>query len=262
MSSEKSSGDWGLRKSVARLQDARLKSVEESKYRWPLYDADAASFACDFRDVIPGGREQFIPYIISVLEEGKSEQHAALELGGPGVRLFGDFPQSLFQRTMGVCLPDEANPVKENPQRPEHRILRGNLFDNELYRRIKKTLPEKGADLIISRMYGGLDKTPDDPAIWAKIGRLWYSLLSENGLMFVQFRVTSGGKWISSTEVQYDLKEKLMKDWVEFIQKKYAETLDIALSDYTFRLHKKTGAPATLPLLPSFDHSPIIKKVR
>jgi hypothetical protein len=110
-------------------------------------------------------------------------------------------------------------------------------------------------------MSGGLDGMTSDPAIWGKIARTWYGMLSQRGLLFVQYRFTTGEKWISDSEIQKDVREKLMKEWAAFIRDHYGDTIEIQLSDYDFRLLKKDGAPKELPLLPSFDRSPIIKKI-
>lgn len=79
--------------------------------------------------------------------------------------------------------------------------------------------------------------------------------------MLAQFRISSGGRWISETEVEKDIREKIMKEWVEFITKNYSDTLEIQLGEHEFRLLKKEGAPKELPILDSFDNTPVIEKI-
>ncbi len=258
-----------LRKSAEELRRMKEKNVVLSQEQWPLYDTDIHSFANEFKNVTPEGErahtekgctELFVRYIQSTLQQERHTHLRALELGGPGVRLFEGFPKGLFEATYGVCLEDTGNLIEKRAH-PTHTIIRGDLFRNETYTAINRALNQGGVDLILSRIYGGLEEISHDPIIWARIARTWYKLLREGGLMFVQYRLATADKWISDKEIQKDPREKLMKEWERFIHDQFGDVLDIQLDYSTFRLHKKNGAPKELPILKDFDRSPIIEKI-
>ena len=257
-----------LRKSAEELDRMREKSITLAHERWPLYDADIRSFAKEFRQVIPGGEKArtekesvrvFVDYIRTILQPEQNRHLTALEFGGPGVRIFQGFPKGFFEKTYGVCLDDTSNSIKKKP-RSTHEIIRGNIFHKETYSKIDAALYGDGVDLILSRMYGGLDEVTHDPIIWARVARTWYKLLHEGGLMFVQYRLSTADRWISETEIQKDVREKLMTEWVDFIKEHFSDVLDIQLDDFAFRLYRKIGAPEELPILKDFDGTRIIEK--
>jgi hypothetical protein len=260
-----------LRQSVEELRKMREHAERESQEHWPIHDDDLSSFAADLVAVIPGSeqirfdREKrsrlFIEYIREVLKPEQNKHLVALELGGPGIKLFNGFPEDFFEYTLGVCLEDTKNPLESENQNPKHEVIRGDLFRKNTYQKIEAATHDKGVDLIISRMFGGLEGMSRDPVLWARMGREWYRLLREGGLMLAQFRISSGGRWISETEVEKDIREKIMKEWVEFITKNYSDTLEIQLGEHEFRLLKKEGAPKELPILDSFDNTPVIEKI-
>jgi len=267
-----------IRKSVEELKRTREKTEVLGHEHWPLYDSGLANFAQEFMSVTPCdekaeveypglkmfGQEQaarlFVEYIRTILKPDSNHHLNALELGGPGSKLFSEFPEHFFEKSVGACLKDTKHPIDEKENGSGHKIIRGDLFSNDTYKKIENAFSGKGADLIISRIAGGLGKITHNPAIWANIARKWYKLLREGGLMFVQFRFLTEDKWISDTEVKKDSREKLMKEWVGFMQDNYGKTIEIQLGHNDFRLLKKEGAPDELPILESFDQSPIIEK--
>jgi hypothetical protein len=256
-----------IRRSAEELRRARKNSENIAHEHWPLYDAGFASFAQTFKDVLPGGKKitreaeasaLFTEYIRSILRPDLHAHLNAIELGGPGGKLFEGFPKRFFEKTFGVCLADSQNPINEQLA-SSHEIIRGDLHRNDTYKKIETALHGGKASLIISRMYGGLDEVTRDPVIWAKVARAWYRLLSEDGLMFVQYRASEGAQWVSETEIRKDVREKLLKEWTEFLQDNYGDTLEVQLGDHEFRLRKKEGAPKELPILETFDRTPIIE---
>jgi len=267
-----------LRESVGELKRMREKAGSLSHEHWPMYDEGLASFAKEFMSVTPCSekaeyehdgvkifnQEQvarlFVDYIRTTLKSDSNHHLTALEIGGPGLKLFGEFPPHFFEKTFGVCLADTENPIDKEKNDTGHEIITGDIFSNDTYKKIKNAVGRNGLDFIISRMAGGLDETTHNPIIWAKIAKKWYELLADGGLMFVQYRFATGDKWISNTEVAKDVREKMMKEWVRFIQDNYGEAIEIQLGENQLRLLKKKGAPDKLPVLEYFDRSPIIEK--
>lgn len=257
-----------LRADVEELRLTRSQSESTSDTKWNFYDLHLSSFAREFMPVTPGGEDPeydykkaeqlFMDYLGKILKPESNHHLAAIELGGPGVNLFDDFPEHFFEKTLGVCLPDTKNPIQK--PRPSHEIVRGDLLRNDTYTKIETVLNGDKVDLIISRMRGGIDEATNNPVIWAKLAKKWYKFLREGGLMFVQFKYQSKEKIIPKDGIQIDLRDKLMKEWVAFIQNNYGDTLEIQLGDKSFRLLKKEGAPEDLPVLQFFDRTPIVEK--
>ena len=94
-----------LRKAAHELRRMGEKRAELTHEHWPLYDSDISSFAYEFKSLIPGGlnarnekecSELFIEYIKTILRPDRNRHLKAVELGGPGIRLFEGFPKGFF----------------------------------------------------------------------------------------------------------------------------------------------------------------------
>jgi hypothetical protein len=190
---------------------------------------------------------------------GQGARLSAVEFGGEGSNLFSDFSRGFFKKTIGVSLEDRRpDAICKEDEIKNHEVLVGDIFSGDTYRMIYDRLEGKKTNLIISRMYGALNIITDNPIVLGQLMRRWYSLLDENGLMFVQFL----SEHIAATEkngVRIDLRENLFEKWYAMIKEHYSETLEIQESYSCFRLLKKKGAPEILPLLESFDSSPKIE---
>ncbi len=249
-----------LRDSVRVVKSQRDLARETMLKLWPMHDSKLSSFAKDFSTLLPPddtGEDvvvRFIDYIGRVLNPEESRQMVAIEFGGPGSRLFGGFPEGFWSKTFGVCLLDHRSIERKiADKRACHTVVIGDMFEKSTYRKIDDMLGGQNVDCIISRMVGALDSMTDDTLVRAQLMRRWYHLLGEPGLMFVEYRNASRDKFISKNIIQKDVREQVMTEWVDFIQKNYADSLEVRLSSNSFSLIKKSGAPEALPLLPSFD---------
>ncbi len=244
------------------------KNLAESDYnvpenRWAVYDSSLDDFGSTFQavfpnddDFIPHMGEIFAKYIQDILSkgnqsEGEKNNLTALELGGPGSKLFSQFPY-LFRRTVGVCLGDIRKDIERDiDTRNNHFVIPGDILDprknnwTKLHNQIMQKLDANKTDLIISRMMGPLNHIHMNPIILNHILKNWYGILNENGLMFVQFEYdTTRSRRPSPTE-------KRIQELAKAIKEKCPE-IDIQVNtnnrmEAIFRLHKKKGAPDELP---------------
>lgn len=266
------SGD--LRAAAGYVRRMRNEEEVSKKHKslyeqWSVYDSDLPSFARTFQYVLPKQyweRRQvgdaFVEYVQSVLEPGSNTTLRAVEFGGPGRTLFGQFPPDFFAHTIGVSLPDtqtEKSLRKDKryvPGKENHQIIRGNIFDRSIYQQVSDALDQHQADLIISRMEGGLKFLyPWNPIAWGQLAQRWYQLLNENGLMFIQWRMEPQGERERMDIMgEPDPVGDLFDQWGASIKSAYPNSLELQQSYGTFRLHKMPGAPVELPLLENFKY--------
>lgn len=225
------------------LDPNRGYGKEESD--WFLYDCPLQEFGETFFSCLPNNGEYssraLKEYIEKTLSLRKTDDLTAVEFGGPGSKLFSGFTIDFFKKTLGVCLEDIRNTETRKTDRLEnHSVVVGDILDvldDKVFKNITATLGTNKTDLIISRMMGPLTFISKDPAILDRIIRKWYEMLSENGLMFIQFDF-----------IHYDFKpiEKMVKTWANLVKEKFPE-IDIQIGNGVMRLNKKTGAPESLP---------------
>jgi len=248
------------------------KMQENFEDDWDVYDSSLLGIGNSFFKTLPSeytkdldtkGQkntekygEIFKNYIENTLN--KNQERVAIEFGGPGSKFFSGFYKGFFKKTIGVCLNDIRFPEeKENDNKINHSILTGDILDTKnqkLFNDISEKLDNKKIDLIISRMMGPLEEIKMSPILLEHIIRKWFSLLSNNGILFAQFEYflehdpdiqKKRESEINPPEIAES--EIYVKKWIEAIQKKYTNEIDIGLGRGVIRITKKEGAPDELP---------------
>lgn len=253
----------------------KAKSINQRKEKsWGMHDSSISSFGYSFSSTLPmkyiyklyreGGEmedyaEPFRKYIIDTLSESSNKNHTAIEFGGPGSKLFGDFPDDLIQKSVGVCLEDiRWEGIKAKDDLRGHSVVVGDIFDTkneEIYKNIMNDIGTDKTDLIICRMSGALNNISKNPLVLDRVMRKWYSLLNDNGIIFVQFEFFPPNNIIGrklkprSTSGPKEESERDLEKWVNAIQEKFPNEIEIELGKGALRLHKKQGAPDQLPTL-------------
>jgi hypothetical protein len=269
-------GDFGkLRRAVRHNKDLATggyyryekgERIPIPETKWGVRDMGLYSFGVTFWETLPEEErvraskefpkhttlydiygKTFLNFIMNVLE--KSEKRTAVELGGPGSKLFQDFPRDFLERTLGVCLED-VRTESEKTQDAElgHNVIEEDILDikniDNLSEKIKQNLGSSKVNLIICRLIGPLNRIDKNPAILERLVRAWYSLLPENGLIFLQFVYMRN----SFEEEKVTLQ---VKKWANAIQERFPQ-IQIRLGNEhvdntSISIHKKPGAPEELP---------------
>ena len=251
-----------IRKALKKNKDLATKPTESGGYptkeeHWGVYDASLEAFARTFLQSLPNwtdlvdsekknARSAFKDYVEETLTEKEKRNLTAVEFGGPGSKLFEGFTTDFFSQTLGVCLKDIRDEhQKEQDKKLSHSVITGDILDpekvpdNEVLIKVAETLGTNKIDLIISRLVGPLGYIDKNLAILDRIIRNWYSMLNENGLMFIQFesyRPLPG----------HNRNTTMIEKWATAISEKYPG-IDIQVDGATLRLHKKTGSLEELP---------------
>ncbi len=221
--------------------DASISRNEKNQFGTTFGSTFFPCLPKEYREYNHQGEEDDLAlkrYIENILEKGGT----AVEFGGPGSNLFGDFSEGFFRKTIGICLEDiREKKQKEADDKKNHSVIIGDILDpqnNQLLDTVLKTLGTKKTNLIISRMMGVLLGIKKEPAILDHMIRAWYRILDDNGLMFVQFELTD-------TDEPKPTQALVIK-WKNAVKEKFPQ-IDIQLSEGVLRLHKKEGAPGELP---------------
>ena len=195
-----------------------------------------------FWQVLPE-RTNLKDYIEGTLQERKGEV-ILVEFGGIAVELSSGFSPGFLKKSIGVVLVDHREPEQKGhsfrEETGQHKILEGDILSPKFYSGIlERELRKEKVDLIIERMIGGLRFIPDDPYILTKILKIWYKLLRERGIMFVQVNSTL---------------RNLLTKWSKLIKSEYKDKIELEINFNSrlfsvFRLRKLSGAPIELPLL-------------
>ncbi len=227
------------------------KDLINNRYHYTVLDSGISgphSFEESFTYVLPVGSEGLRDYIEKTLKNKKGKA-IGIEFGGIGSKLFHEFSDKFFIKSIGVTLVDHRNEatlssLEKHDSEINHEVLQGNIFDQKTYDSLNKKLNSEKADLIISRMLKGVEFVPMDPYTVSKTLQTWYQLLNENGVMLVQAPIVFN---------------ELLVKWVEKIQKEYKGQISIDYKEgnldakvnncSVFRLSKLSGAPKELPLL-------------
>lgn len=198
----------------------------------------------------------FKNYIEETLK--KNRERVAVEFGGPGSKFFSGFNKDFFKKTVGVCLNDIRFPEKkEVDNKINHSVVIGDILDSknkELFDKIFEKLDNKKIDFIISRMMGPLEIIKMSPILLEHIIRKWFSLLSNNGVLFAQFEYFLEHDSNINKKYQSEINppkiaesEIYIKKWAEVIQNMYPNEIEIGLGRGVIRITKKDGAPDELP---------------
>ncbi len=205
-------------------------------------------FAESFYYILPRSNKNLTRYIKECLETKKGKA-IGVEFGGIGSSVFKSFPRGFFAKSVGVTLVDhrEGKDLARSQKKDEkinHETLVSDIFDLKTYESLNKLLQGKKVDFIVSRMAKGLEFVPIEPYTVSKILKIWYELLAEEGIMFVQ------------TPIAFN---NLLKVWTEKIEKEYSNLIEVFFvpgfadnrADHcsSFRLRKLSDAPKELPLL-------------
>ena len=244
---------------ISKNRDAisHFKKVGKEKilvgghYSWVDSSADDSmidgGMNISFEGVLPKENKSLIAYIEDTLENRKGKAIGA-EFGGMGSRLFGGFSAGFFAQSIGVSLVDHRDPstlgaVDLLNETRNHSILEGDIFSPDTYGALNEVLNGAKVDLIIERMAKGLEFVPQEPYEVSKILQIWYSLLREEGIMFIQVPI---------------IFNNLLKKWAFKISEEFNGLIEIEykIGKYdrgahcsSFRLRKLKGAPEKLPLL-------------
>jgi|GEM_PF-3028228 len=202
------------------------------------------SFEGTFRNILPDEEKDLKRFIEATLRN-KAGKAVGIEFGGPGSELFAGFSEGFFKKTFGIALNDARDLMRPDP-RPrdaerKHTVIEGNMFSPEVYVELTKKLSGDGVDVILERMFGGLETVPREPLIIAETLQRWYGLLNEGGMLFVQVP-----REFARFARAWD-KEVLSK--VPTIQIKRSEQIDRASLAFPIYLRKLRNAPTVLPLL-------------
>lgn len=174
----------------------------------------------------------------------KAGNVVALEVGGPGSYVFqgSSFPDKFFSKSAGITLVDgRMTQDKYHDSDSNHTLIEHDITDREgTLSEINAWRNNDGIDLIIERMGKGLHQLPEDPFFLSKIFSDYYSLLNEDGVMFVQIPVVM---------------EPFLPSWQEKVHEMSDGKIEIVATNESYgdwwvmRLNKHPGAPKKLPLL-------------
>ncbi len=245
----------GKEKTTHEFEVTGAKQMQKGKYKWRdsalegSGDSPQLSYGETFKNLLPWEGLSFRGYIEIIIKKMKGKA-LGVDFGGIGSRLFAGFSPKFFTKSIGVTLVDHRKPkdlhfAQQEDAKINHEVLVGNIFDEETYKSLYESLNGEKIDFIISRMAGGLEFVPTEPYTVGKILEIWYELLAEEGVMFVQVPIAFNN---------------LLKVWAERIQKDFKKVIDMQYSlgvidskptgrFSAFSLHKLPGAPDKLPLL-------------
>lgn len=199
------------------------------------------SFHEAFKSTLPEGTN-LKGYVERVLGSRKGKA-IGIEFGGLGSRLFNGFSKGFFERSLGVALFDSRSSLQQvDDAESKHRVITGDLVVDKTSKSVDRWLRGEKTDLIVERMVGGLDEVPHDPYLLRQQANLYYRLLSDGGLMFVQIPKFA---------------TRLVPLWVESARRESSGTIDASYGIYTnqyasttvLRMHKLPGAPLELPVI-------------
>lgn len=255
------------------IYNRNISKIQENfEDDWDVYDSSLFGIGNSFFKTLSGkytkdlstkyqnNTEQYGEAFKNYIEDtlNKNQERVAVEFGGPASKFFSGFNKGFFKKTIGVCLNDIRFPEeKEIDNKINHSILIGDILDTKnqkLFNDISEKLDNKKIDLIISRMMGPLEEIKMSPTLLEHVIRKWFSLLSNNGILFAQFEYflehdsdiqKKRESEINPPEIAES--EIYVKKWVETIQKKYPNEIDIGLGRGVIRITKKEGAPEELP---------------
>jgi len=235
-----------------RRGSARLGSVPEflvrlyGYYTWinsPLdkrRPEDASAMINTFERVLPKGTESMVAYIEDEFKDEEDPLTFA-ELGGNGSAIAAELTPGRFGESYGVDLLGKKRSKADKMR--NHHILRGDLLLPKTYDQLRGSLKGKKLNLIIERMGRGMEASPDSVKTAAALLQVWYGLLADNGMMFVQI------------PTKFNV---LLLKWADLLKQHYGDTIEFrytlgtmdmrAGSQTAFYLKKKTGAPEHLPM--------------
>ncbi len=259
-----------IRKAIKDSRGTTAESIRRGGERnWDIYDSPFEDFADEFFNCLPGNEEkwrgsskeekeksatQFRSYIEETLSNGHEEiedkkpveEFFAVEFGGPGSALFKGFTKNFFRRTAGICLKDIRDMSQQTQDKiNNHSVIEENMLpvnnahDKQFLLKVLNELGAKKVNLIVSSVKGAAQLINKHPAILDRLIRNWYEILSENGLIFLNFGPTAANDLVT---------QKAVEQWVTAVVSKYPLIdIQLKLKHERLRLHKRKGAPEKLP---------------
>lgn len=239
---------------IARKQEldiVRNKEKRTVEKQWIVYDSGFENMSVNFNTVLPKDYNSAGAYLRSEL--GKKQGNAiALEVGGPGSRLFRDINKlgksKLLKKSIGITLLDKRSGFgRMEDFANNHEIVEGDLADKGAIEKIRESLEGEKADLIIERMEAGTQHLPKDLRMLGEVLKEYYSLVAENGIMFLEIPKYN----VKRKQPKFEIPIKKIRSWITELQQRYGNTF-IQISpkdDYAIiRIQKVQGAPEELPL--------------
>lgn len=198
--------------------------VEKNK-KWDIYDSGLVSgenpLEFDFLKLYPRGFKNIKDYLEKEYKKEKGKIYG-IELGGPGSRLFADFSSGFIKKSFGITLFDhrtEDQKIKDNER--NHQILTLDIFDENTYEIVKELADQNNFHLLFERMEGGWVNFPQNLEAFEFLLFKWYSLLKDQGVMFVQS--------------PYVFEKKHLDEWNEWFDfNKLNLGLDKSVFDYVY----------------------------
>ncbi|MFA6386189.1 MAG: hypothetical protein WCW04_00230 [Candidatus Paceibacterota bacterium] len=217
-------------------------------------EKEGASFSYFFRNILPEGQKDLRSYVESSFKE-KQGKALGVEFGGVGSNLFRGFSKGFFKETFGITLADhrekwktKIDAYKNSKHKLDHNVIEGDILSDNLYDNLEEKLNGRKVDIIIERMFLGIEFMPAEPYKLSSILEKWYVMLNEGGIMFIQSPVVFNNlldKWAEMLHDKYI-------DSIEFQYEKGIHDAAVENEGYSsFRLRKLKGAPKDLPFLDS-----------
>lgn len=229
------------RRIEAHSRSAELTQVEASGGKWPVFDSPLKSFGSSFNGILKG-----LSLETYVRQYFENKSIVGVELGGPGIKLFNQLNQAkgvVIKRSIGVTL----NKPVDARMSSIHEIVTGDLNTEKVYIELTERLDGDRADLIISRMVGGLDFLGKDPIFFAQqMAYLYENALSKNGAMLIELP---------------PFMENLILDWMELAN---ASGLRVVYDPIKSALlvERNNNSPKKFPLLPASSMRDIYRKTK
>lgn len=200
------------------------------------------SFHETFKSVVPDGKTLKTD-IEDVLRDRKG-QVVGVEIGGLGSKVFNGFAKDFFAETFAFVLFDSRSTLQKTSEvGSRHRVIAGNVASDKIRQQIERLGEAKKIDLIVERMMGGLFEVPQDLLFLNEQFSLWYRMLSEGGLMYLQvpkFATKLIPLWLEAARCESN--GNIVATSGIYEDNDYGSTAVI-------RVNKLPGAPVELPTL-------------
>jgi len=224
---------------VLRKANERTKENVDTEIGvgWHVYNEDLKKFEEYFGYFCPQEFERLGEYIESSLADKRGDVRA-VELGGPGSKLFNGFSPGFIGKSLGVILMED--PERDVLRQSNHDIITGDITKQISVKKIEDWLDGEKIDILFERMVGGIKEYPEDPRfLWSMLAR-YYPLMSENSMLFAQLPTILESETVSTL---HNWASKVSDD--KLLVKLAINKVDHA--DFILHLHKMAGAPTALP---------------
>ena len=223
--------------------ETRKNLQHEKEFGWPTYESGlignmgGPSYSSTFHSLCPEKYKNIKDYIEKFLKE-KTGHAVGLEVGGTGSNLFADFTKGFIEESLSVAIGDgTSSSQKENNRDINHSILLSNALVPFGFKEIKGKLKNKKVNVLFERMLGGIVDMPGDLKYWKSMFSLYYSLLDDKALMFIE---TPGFNYLEGEELKKILSNLNL---VPGISVDYKDDLG---NSFYIRIQKDKNAPADL----------------